>query len=291
MLHRFVLHNDEIRESGERLFTAGQVGLFSGWGVFSTLRITGSVPFAFDRHWARMAADAAAFHVTLPPDSGRVLRRLHDLVEANRAHEAAMRLMVVRNHGGMWAGPGNGRPSDLIALTAAAKEWGRGARLTYASQARHAACRFAGAKILSWAMNLTFLEDAQAAGFDEVILLNERGEVSECTSANIFAVEGGRVWTPPLESGCLPGVTRAVLMSEIRAPGLELGEKTLFPADLEAADEVFITSTTRNLLPVLSIDGRATPEHRPVTAALLEAFNGYVEGYVARHRESRQARQ
>lgn len=289
MLDRFVLHNDEIRESTEKLFTAGQVGLFSGWGVFTTLRITQSVPFAFERHWNRMAKDAADFHITLPPDSGRVLGRLHDLIEANQAHEAAMRLLVVRNHGGMWASRGNGRPSDLIALTSAVKEWGPGARLTYAPQARHSACRFSGAKILSWALNLTYLENAQSAGFDEVILLNERGELAECTSANIFVVENGRAWTPPLESGCLPGVTRALLLSEVRAPGIAVGERTLYPADLEAAEEVFITSTTRHLLPVLSIDGRATPERRPVMEALLRAYENYVQSYTLRHRPARQA--
>ena len=64
-----------------------------------------------------------------------------------------------------------------------------------------------------------------------------------------------QVWTPPLASGCLPGVTRALLLEEIRVPGLQIGEKTLLPADLEDADEVFITSTTRELLPVVSVEG------------------------------------
>ena len=99
-------------------------------------------------------------------------------------------------------------------------------------------------------MNLTWLESAQARGFDEVILLNERGEVAECTSANLFIANGSQVSTPPLSSGCLPGITREVLLAEIRAPGIRVEEKALKPGDLEAADEVFITSTTRDLLPV-----------------------------------------
>src|SRR6185295_19043717 len=94
-------------------------------------------------------------------------------------------------------------------------------------------------------------------GLDEVVLLNERGEVSECTSANIFAVDadGGRVWTPPLSSGCLAGVTRAVLLEEVRVPGIAIEEKTLLLEDLTAASEIFVTSTTRELLPVASIEG------------------------------------
>src|SRR5260370_17440075 len=104
-------------------------------------------------------------------------------------------------------------------------------------------------------MNLTWVEEAHEKGFDEVILLNERGEVSECTSANIFIAHGGHVWTPPLSSGCLPGVTRDVLLHDIHVPGFEIGERTLMPADIEQADDAFITSSTPALLPVLEITG------------------------------------
>src|SRR4029077_2789782 len=110
---------------------------------------------------------------------------------------------------------------------------------------------FSGAKVLSWAENLTRYERAHEQGFDEVVLLNERSEVAECTSANLFAVQGTRVYTPPLSSGCLPGVTRAVLLEEVKVPGLTIEEKDLRPEDLEASDEVFLTSTTREVLPVL----------------------------------------
>ena len=178
MLHRFVLHNEQLREASEKILSPGQVGLLSGWGIFSTLRVTDGVLFAFERHWARMSRDAAALHVALPPDPEKVRMRLLELVDANHAYNSTMRLVVVRNCGGMWQGPASDRPSDLLALTADSKDWGGGVRLCYAAQARHAASSFAGTKIISWAMNLTWLEEAQAKGFDEVILLNERGEVS-----------------------------------------------------------------------------------------------------------------
>src|SRR6202030_1940844 len=111
---------------------------------------------------------------------------------------------------------------------------------------------FAGVKYLSWSENLTRYERAHEQGFDEVVLLNERGEVAECTSANIFVAKGDSVFTPPLSSGCLPGVTRALLLEEIDVPGLSVSEKVILTADLESADEVFITSTTRDLMPVAS---------------------------------------
>ena len=88
-------------------------------------------------------------------------------------------------------------------------------------------------------------------------------------------------WTPPLTSGCLPGITRAVLLEEVRVPGIQAGEKVLFPADLEAADEVFIASTTRELMPVASIQGLKIRGQRSVTGALQTAFTGCVKAHVA----------
>ena len=284
MLHRHVLHNDTIRDVSDGALSPGQVGLLSGWGVFTTIKVTEGVLFAFERHWARIARDAAAFRVTIPADSEGVRRRLLDLVEANRAYDSSLRLVIVRNDGSMWAGPSNGRASDLIALTADSKEWSAQVKLRYVPNARHAACEFAGTKILSWAMNLTWIESAQREGFDEVILLNERGEVAECTSANIFAARGNQVWTPPLSSGCLPGITRELLLGEVQVSGIRLEERVLKPADLENADEVFITSTTRDLLPVVRIESRELSAKTPVCEQLRIAFRAYVKRYVAEAR-------
>src|SRR5436190_11262240 len=246
-MHRFVLHNNEIHESSEKLLSPGQVGLLSGWGVFSTIKVIDGVLFAYERHWARMSRDAALMRVPLPADSTRVENNLLRLVESNHAQLSTLRVNVVRNRGGIFEGPDITRPSDVVAFTAPIIEWGNSVKLDYVRQARHAASAFAGTKILAWGMNLTMLEDGKSRGFDEVILLNERDEVAECTSANIFAAKGAEVWTPPLCSGCLPWITRELLLSEVHAPGFHVTEKTLTPANLESADEVFITSTTRDL--------------------------------------------
>ncbi len=286
MLHRFLLHNDAIQSASDLSLSPGQVGLLSGWGVFSTLRVADGVLFAFERHWARITRDAAAFHVTIPNDPEKVRRKLLELVDANGAYNSTLRLVIVRNGGGMWAGPSNGRESDLVALTADSKNWGDGVKLAYQANGRHASCPFAGTKILSWAMNLTWLETAQNRGFDEVILLNERGEVAECTSANLFVANGSQVWTPPLSSGCLPGITRELLLGEIRVPGYTISEKPLTPADLESADEVFITSTTRDLLPVHEIEGKKVGRTDHARIALQSSFSQYLGKYVAEHKEA-----
>ena len=101
--------------------------------------------------------------------------------------------------------------------------------------------------------------------------------------ASVYA-NGSQVWTPPLNSGCLPGITREVLLGDIHLPGIKIGEKALLPADLESADEVFITSTTRNLLPVLQIEEKKVGRSERARQVLGQAFSEFVKRYVAEAR-------
>ena len=116
-----------------------------------------------------------------------------------------------------------------------------------------------------------------------MVLLNERGEVAECTAANIFCARGGRVLTPPLSSGCLEGVTRSLLLELGPATGVTIEEVPLQPQDLYNADEAFITSTNRTLLGVSEIAGHHFPAvPGPLTQRLELAFDRYMADYVAR---------
>jgi branched-chain amino acid aminotransferase len=285
-VHRFLLHNDEIRDAAERGLAPGQVGLLAGWGVFSTLRVYDGVMFAFERHWDRMQSDAARMRVPFPTQPEWLESRLYRLIEANQVSpqqplNATLRVVVVRNRGGVFEGPGITRDFDLIAFTVDLAHWPETVKLAVVPNGRHAASEFAGTKYISWAENLARYERAHEQGLDEVILLNERGEVSECTSANVFVVDAdGRVWTPPLSSGCLAGVTRAVLLEETGRLGIAIGEKPLVPDDLRSAREVFITSTTRELLPVTSIEGWRTQGGRAVCDRLRHGFSARVEAYL-----------
>lgn len=288
-MHRYLLHNDEIRDTSAQDLSAGQVGLLNGWGVFSTIRVYDGVMFAWERHWARMHTDAGRMRVPFPQERDWLEQRLHRLIEANKAFNATLRVAVIRNRGGMFEGPGPMREFDVVAFTADVNRWGATVKLGLVRNGRHAASEFAGTKNLSWSENLTWYERAHEQGLDEVVLLNERGEVAECTSANIFAAfsnaQGADVWTPPLESGCLPGVTRALLLEEIQVPGVRIREKTILPSDLEAADEVFITSTTREMLPVVSVEGLKVRllgrTGTTVREQLQRAFTQYVQNYIA----------
>jgi branched-chain amino acid aminotransferase len=273
-----------VRETTEASLFPGQLGLLSGWGVFTTLRVVDGVLFAWERHWARMSRDAQLLNVEMPANASAMERDLVRLVELNEAANCTLRLVVVRNGGGFWEGPASGRASDTIALTADSKRWGDSVRLGVQPNARYAAGDFTRVKALSWAHNLRWAERAKEGGFDEVILLNEFGRVAECTSANVFAVFGREVATPPVSEGCLPGITREVLLEEAAVPGIQMVERELTVEELYQADEVFITSTTRGLLRVREIEGEGLAGRGVVCERLLGAFQAYLTQDIARRK-------
>jgi branched-chain amino acid aminotransferase len=283
-VHRFLLHNGDIRDTRDAVLSPGQVGFLNGWGVFSTLRVSDGVLFAFSRHYARMQRDAALMHVPFSLSPEALHKSLISLVDANHAFNATLRVAVVRNKGGLFEAPQISSDTDLIAFTADLADWGGGVHLNFVPNGRHGASPFAGLKVTSWAQNLTWYEKAHQEGYDEVLLLNEHGHVSECTSANVFIVRGKEILTPPLAtSGCLPGVTRAILLEDIHWPDGQIREQSFTPAELEEADGAFITSTTRDVLPVLSVDKRPLKQSPETLQRLLDAFRGYRSAYVLEH--------
>ena len=280
-MHQNLLHNSQIRSTKEILLSPGQVGYLNGWGVFSTFRVAQAVLFAFERHYARLRRDATLLHIPFSWSAENLHAALHRLVEANHACDAVLRVAIVRNRGGIFEGPLTTREADLVAFTADLRQWGTDVNLTYQPNARFGKSPFAGTKSTSWGQNLTLYEKAQAAGFDEAVLLNELGQVSECTSANIFAIQGKNVYTPPLAtSGCLPGITRVILLEDIRVDGITIEERELTPSELEESDCVFITSSTRDLLAVNSIDGMPLRRETEVFSALKSAFASNLQSYI-----------
>ena len=276
-IHRYILHNGGIVDSSAPVFRTGQIGMLAGWGVFSTFRVRHGALFAWDRHLARMTRDARLLNLQMPADPDVVLADLLRLVEANQQTECTLRLAIIRNSGGMWEDPLSSQvPVDVAAMTATSKKWGESVKLGIHPNARYAANEFAGAKVLSWAQNLSWAERASQSGNDEVVLLNEHGRVAECTSANIFAIFGSDVFTPPLSEGCLPGITREVLL-ELSGQGITLAEKPLSLDDLYTADAVYITSSTRNLLPVREIDGHSIARATDVIQRLSARFDDFTE--------------
>lgn len=281
-MDKLIYHNDRILPLTEARLSPGQVGLLTGWGVFTTLRIYSGLPFAFERHWARMARDAERLGVPIPYSQEQVRRAVIETVQANSHPESTARLCFVKNHGGLWS-DAPGRPeTDLLIFTRELMAWPATQRLMLETSGIFAAGHYAGTKMLSWVPHAAVLEAAHAQKFDDALLVNEKGTLAECTSANIFLVRGGKILTPPLSSGCLPGITREVLFEILPKAGIELREADLRAEDLTSAEEVFISSTTRECAPISEI----SPQWKysasgPVTTRVEEIYRNYVAHWLA----------
>ena len=287
MIHGYVAHNDRLSSIEEVRLSPGQAGLISGWGIFTTVRVFEGIPFAFERHWKRLERDANRTHIPFAFNAERVREQLGEVLRVNQVKEGCARIYAIYNQVGFWRSGEELPPVDLIIYSADLPSYSQDARLGLREQGRHAASPLAGVKVTSWLVNVWSLQEAQRDGFDEVVMLNERGEVAECTAANIFCVKGGRVATPPLNSGCLEGITRGVLLEIGEAAGVPVEEKKLLPQDMYAADEVFISSTNRNLLPVSEIAGRKIGDgNTPVVERLEKVFEDYVRKYLDSHAAS-----
>ena len=284
MIHRFVFHNDEVKPVEKSRWSPGQAGLICGWGLFTTVRIVRGEAFAYERHWRRLEKDAALIRLPMIYTGARVRVQLQELIRTNKVKDGCARIYVVWNTVGSWRSDEKMPEVDLVITTADLPHYPEMVRLALREHGRHAASPLAGVKTISWLDSVWAAEEAKREGYDEVVLLNERGEVSECTAANIFVVRNDKVVTPPLSSGCLEGVTRGVLMEIAAEAGTTVVEQTLRPDDLYAAEEVFITSTNRNVIGVKEIAGRVTGAGvtGELTKKLDEAFEAYLNDYVDR---------
>lgn len=283
MIHRYIFHNGTLLPVENVRLSPGQAGLLCGWGLFTTLRISRGEAFAYERHWRRLEKDAAIVRLPMPYSAAKVRVHLHDVIRANNVTDGCARIYLVYNKVGFWQSEETQPSVDLMIYTAPLPEYRQPVRLALREHGRHAASALAGVKTISWLPNVWSVAEAQREGFDEVVLLNERGEVAECTAANIFTAKNGKIYTPPLTSGCLEGVTRGILSEIAPEAGVSVVEQALRPADLYEADEVFLSSTNRNLLGVGEIAGRpiaAAPG--PLTRKLDELLEAYISDYVMR---------
>ena len=283
MIHRHVFHNDRLLPIEKVRLSPGQAGLICGWGLFTTLRIVQGEAFAYERHWRRLEKDAALIRMPIPYAAPRVRVNLQEVIRANGVTEGCARIYLVYNQVGFWRSDEPAPPVDLVIYTAPLPEYREPVRLAIREHGRHAASPLAGVKSISWLPNVWSVAEAQKEGFDEVVLLNERGEVAECTAANIYMVKGDTILTPPLSSGCLEGVTRGTLFEIAADAGVAVKEQVLRPDDLYSADEVFISSTNRNVIGVGEIAGNQfSGAPGPVTRRIDEAFTAFVCAYVSR---------
>ncbi len=284
-MHDFVFHNDQLIPLAQVRLSPGQAGLFNGWGLFTTVRVYEGVPFAFERHWERLRRDADRVQVQLSLDAAAVLERLHQVIAANRLQSGCARIYFIHNQSTLWQSDERFPPVDLLIYSTDLPVRAGPTQLTVMPNARHASNPLAGTKVTAWLNNVWHLEQAHRRGFEEALLLNEREEVAECTAANIFCIVGATATTPPPSSGCLLGVTREILLEIAPKAGIRAIERSLSLAEVLAADEIFITSTTRNVQPVRRIDQTSFREAPgPLTERLARLFSDYINDYVGGRR-------
>jgi branched-chain amino acid aminotransferase len=237
-------------------------------GVFETLKVTPEGAFAVSRHLLRLAASAQALGLAAPdPD---VVRRAIDEVLAANAGELGPlgRLRITYTAGAAPLGSDRGDAvPTLVVAVAPTQPWPPTTTAVVVPWTRNERSAVAGVKSTSYADNVVALQHAHAAGASEGLFANTRDELCEGTGTNVFVVLDGAVMTPPLSSGCLAGITRELVLEWFGAR-----EQVLPIEVLEEADEAFLTSSTRDVHPLVRVDDRRWDVAGAVSAELREAF-------------------
>jgi branched-chain amino acid aminotransferase len=277
-MHNLVFHNGRVLPLAEVRLSPGQAGLLNGWGVFSTLRIYDGHPFAFNFHFDRLKRDAQKLMLPIPYTRQQVLDAVMTLINANNLREGCMRVYFVNNQSAVWGSNEDFPATDWIMYTVDLPMRVGPVKLALQENGRQALHPLAGTKVTSWLQNVWVVEKAHQRGFEDAVLLNEFGNVTEATAANLFIVKNGQVITAPLSSGCLAGVSRLILLEEAPKFGIDIAEQDFTTDELFGADEAFITSTTRQVQAVEQIEEhhyRQAPG--PITAKLARIFDQYVK--------------
>jgi branched-chain amino acid aminotransferase len=264
--------NGELLAPEDASVPALDHGITVGDGVFETLRVYAGVPFAADRHLDRLLRSGAGLGLELP-DRELLTRALDEVVAAGGLPDCRVRLTVTAGTGPL----GSGRLAGACTVVAAVGALDPVAPTTdviTVPWVRNERSPLAGLKTTSYAENVVALARAKEAGASEALFANTRDELCEGTGTNVFVVLGGELVTPPLSSGCLAGITRELVLECTDAV-----ERALPFTVLAEADEVFLTSSTREVQAVAHIDGTAVPAAPgPVTAAALAAFRELLPG-------------
>jgi branched-chain amino acid aminotransferase len=272
-------------------------GFLYGDAVYEVWRTYGGVIFAWDEHWARLRNSARALHMRLEFTPAQILSEIRRTVSAYRSQGAAatelyIRFQVTRGAGAIGLDIALADACDFVLLIQPCPvippsvEKG-GLRLSVATELRRNPVQSLDPswKTGNYLNNLLCLREARARGADDAVILNMAGEVTEASVANVGFVRDGRIVTPPLSAGILGGITRDLVIRGVAASaGLEVSEETVRPVDFSSMRECFLLSTTKDIVPVGSIDGVTfTVGADTVSARLKKAFGEFAAGYSVAH--------
>ena len=240
-------------------------GLTTGDGCFETLKVLRETPFALTRHLRRLRRSCAGLGIDAPDDD-LVRGACAAVVDANGPGVGRLRITVTAGRAPLVSGRGDVAPS-LTVLTGSPAAWEPTTAVALCPWVRNERSAVAGLKTTSYAENVVALAWAQERGCSEALLANTRGELCEGTGTNVFVVLDGELLTPALDSGCLAGITRELLLERID------GRDATIPADrLADVEEAFLTSSTRDVHPLHRLDDRDLPAPGSRTAAVQAAW-------------------
>jgi branched-chain amino acid aminotransferase len=255
-------------------------GFTVGDGVFETAKVVAGVPVALTRHLDRLARSAAALGL-LPVDEGAVGDGVDAVLGAHHVPDPGrLRITYTGGVGPLGSDRGDAGPTLVVAV-APMRAWPPTAAAVTVPWVRNERSAVTGVKTTSYAENVVALAYAHERGASEAIFGNTNGSLCEGTGSNVFAVYGDQVVTPPLSAGCLAGITRELLLEwaaeSMPAGATSMDEANLPTGALAAADEVFLTSATRDIQPLHSLDGRPLPgADGPVARACLDLFTSRI---------------
>jgi branched-chain amino acid aminotransferase len=279
--------NGTIRPADQAVVPVFDHGFLYGEGIYETLRTYAREPFLFDRHVARLRHSASLMALPVPFTDEELDARVRDTMAAHLdmtpnvgSGELYIRILLTRGVGELSYDPAVCPTPTLVIIVKALalpadRTFAEGIRLALVSLRRnHPDALNPVIKSNNLLNNALAMQEAYRQGADEALMLNQAGEIAECSQSNVFLVVDGSVLTPPLSAGLLPGVTREFVLDLARETGVPAREARLTPADLERAAEIFITGTTREVTPVRAVDNRPVGDGRPgaLTKRLLAAF-------------------
>jgi len=254
-------------------------GLLYGDGVFEGIRIYSGKVFRLQDHIDRLYDSARSIALEIPISREEMIRDVEATVQGYGAPDGYIRLVVTRGVGSLGLDPRKCTPNIIIIVDGISlypKEYYENGLdiVTAATIRSHPATLSPRVKSLNYLNNILAKMEAIRAGCFEALMLNHKGEVAECTGDNVFVVKNNVIRTPPLDAGILEGVTRNAVIDLARAAGHIVHEAALIRHDVYVADEVFLTGTAAELIPVVRCDGRPIGAGKPgpITRQLRELF-------------------
>ena len=255
-------------------------GLLYGDGVFEGIRAYNGRVFKLSEHVDRLFYSAKAILLKIPMSHRAICATVRDACKRNKIRDGYIRLVVTRGAGTLGLDPNRCSKPQVIIIADKIQLYPetfykKGLEIvTVPTTRNHTNAVNPAIKSLNYLNNILAKIEAINAGCVEAIMLNSQGFVAECTGDNVFMLKGGQLLTPPLAAGALYGITRGVAIELAKSLGVEVAEPNLTRYDLYNADEVFITGTAAEVVPVVKIDGRQIGSGKPgkLTKNLIKAY-------------------